>query len=87
MVDLMRFLLSYASFTDTSSETNDLHIRELVASSVRNLFGELVKLSCTSAAPRLSGSAKTLLTDRYGEAPSSFRENVKMKRGDWICTR
>jgi len=44
-VDLMKFLLGYASNLFVSSEGSSLNKRDLVESSIRNLFGELFKLS------------------------------------------
>ncbi|KAK7336326.1 hypothetical protein VNO77_16863 [Canavalia gladiata] len=58
-VDLMKFMLSYASNPFGSSERNDLCNRGLVESSVRNLFGELFKLSYNTPGPNSSDSAQS----------------------------
>ncbi|TXG66436.1 hypothetical protein EZV62_007711 [Acer yangbiense] len=86
-IDLMRFLLSYASNLSTSLVTNNVYHRELVESSVRNLLGELAKLSNITPESNLSGSVQSQFPDRYGQKPSTFGQNIEMKRGDWICSR
>ncbi|XP_021282512.1 zinc finger protein VAR3, chloroplastic [Herrania umbratica] len=87
MVDLMRYLLSYASNVTASLERSNLYNRELVESSVRLLLGELAKLSGSSAVPNYPGNEHTQLPDRNGPMPRSFGQNVEMKRGDWVCPR
>ncbi|PKI58899.1 zinc finger protein VAR3, chloroplastic [Punica granatum] len=85
-VDLMRFILSYASnpvIQDAASFSN----QELVASSVRNLIKELVKLSSTSSGPKFTEPVQNQFAGRYGQAPRSRGQNIEMKRGDWICPR
>ncbi|XVE62473.1 hypothetical protein DITRI_Ditri06bG0120700 [Diplodiscus trichospermus] len=88
MVDLMRYLLSYASNATASLERSNLYNIELVESSVRGLLGELAKLSDNPAVSSYSGYEQTQLADRsYGQMPRSFGQNFEMKRGDWICPR
>ncbi|KAK6243586.1 hypothetical protein QUC31_009995 [Theobroma cacao] len=87
MVDLMRYLLSYASNVTASLERSNLYNRELVESSVRHLLGELAKLSDSSAVSNYPGYEHTQLPDRNGQMPRSFGQNVEMKRGDWVCPR
>ncbi|XVF42659.1 hypothetical protein PTKIN_Ptkin01aG0382400 [Pterospermum kingtungense] len=87
MVDLMRFLLSFASNVTASLERSNLCNRELVESSVRHLLGKLAKLSDSTPVSNYSGYEQTQLPDRYGQTPRSFGQNVEMKRGDWICPR
>ncbi|KAH7571631.1 hypothetical protein JRO89_XS04G0105300 [Xanthoceras sorbifolium] len=84
-VDLMRFLLSYASNLSSSLGTNNVYHRELVESSVRNLLGELAKLSNINPESNLSGSVQSQFPDRYGQMPRTFGQKIEMKRGDWIC--
>lgn len=86
MVDLMRFLLSYANNV-ASFEENNLHNRELAESSVRNLLSELAQLSYNAPESNLSGSVQNHFPDRYGQTPRSLGQNIEMKRGDWICPR
>ncbi|OMO88797.1 Zinc finger, RanBP2-type [Corchorus olitorius] len=86
-VDLMRFLLSYASNVTAFSEGSNLYNRELVESSVRNLLGELAKLSDTPPISNYSEYDQTQPSDRHGQMPRSFGQNVEIKRGDWICQR
>lgn len=85
-VDLMKFLLSYASDLAASLESNNLHNRELVESSVRNLLGELAKLSYGTLASNFA-SVQNQFPDRYGQMPRTSEQNIQMKRGDWICPR
>ncbi|KAJ7976459.1 zinc finger protein VAR3, chloroplastic [Quillaja saponaria] len=85
-VDLMRFILSYASNPSTSSEMNNLYNRELIEASVRNLFGELAKLSY-SGGSNFSGTAQNQLPDRFGQTTKPLGQKIEMKRGDWICQR
>ncbi|KAJ9185726.1 hypothetical protein P3X46_005323 [Hevea brasiliensis] len=84
-IDLMRFLLSYASSL-VSFEKNNIPNRELVESSVRNLLSELAQLSYAPAS-NPSVSVQNQFPDRYGQAPSPPGQNIEMKRGDWICPR
>ncbi|KAI9187437.1 hypothetical protein LWI28_028151 [Acer negundo] len=86
-IDLMRFLLSYASNLSASLVTNNVYHRELVESSVRNLLGELAKLSNITPESNLSGSVQSQFPDRYGQNPRTFGQKIEMKRGDWICSR
>lgn len=85
-VDLMKFLLSYASDLAASLESNNLYNRELVESSVRNLLGELAKLSYGTPVSNFS-SVQNEFPDRYGQMPRTSGQNIQMKRGDWICPR
>lgn len=85
-VDLMKFLLSYTSDLAASLESNNLHNRELVESSVRNLLGELAKLSYGTPASNFA-SVQNQFPDRYGQMPRTSEQNIQMKRGDWICPR
>ncbi|XVF06695.1 hypothetical protein REPUB_Repub06bG0072700 [Reevesia pubescens] len=87
MVDLMRFLLSYASHVTASLDRSNLYNSELVESSVRHLLGVLAKLSNSSPMSNYSGYEQTQLPDGYGQMSRSFGQNVEMKRGDWICPR
>lgn len=86
MVDLMKFLLSYASNPSATSESNSLYNRDLVESSVRNLFGELFKLSYNAPGPNSFDSVQNQMPGRFERAmPPGQR--IEMKRGDWICPR
>ncbi|KAK8477526.1 hypothetical protein V6N12_046216 [Hibiscus sabdariffa] len=79
--DLMRFLLSYASNATFSLDRTSLYNTELVESSVRHLLGELAKLSDS---PSVSNYSED---DQTRQMARSFRPNIEMKRGDWICPR
>lgn len=88
-IDLVRFLLSYASNL-VLLEKNDVPNSELVESSVRNLLSELAQLSYAPAS-NPSMSVQNQFPDRYGQAtgqaPQPLGQNIEMKRGDWICPR
>jgi len=83
-VDLMKFLLSYASSFVSSVKTN-LHNLELVEPSVRSLFSELAQLGYNTVEENLNGSFGNQFPDRYGQTPRPRGQNIEMKRGDWIC--
>ncbi|XP_015970850.1 zinc finger protein VAR3, chloroplastic isoform X2 [Arachis duranensis] len=85
-VDLMKFMLSYASNPLVTSESNNLSNRDIVESSVRNLFGELYKLSYSAPGPNSSDSMQNQISSGYGQTMPPGR-NIEMKRGDWICPR
>ncbi|GAB2258288.1 hypothetical protein Droror1_Dr00014448 [Drosera rotundifolia] len=85
-VDLMRFLLSYASTVIDSSEATVLHNRELIESSVRNLFAHLAGISVSPQGASVPGSATTNFPGTYRQ-PRPAGQHIQMKRGDWICQR
>ncbi|GKV07631.1 hypothetical protein SLEP1_g19378 [Rubroshorea leprosula] len=86
MVDLMKFVLSYASNVVAYMETNNLYNGEFVESSVQNLLGELAKLSVGPLPSNRSASVQTQFSQKHGQT-RSFGKNIEMKRGDWICPR
>ncbi|KAE9588732.1 hypothetical protein Lal_00030377 [Lupinus albus] len=86
LVDLMKFMLSYASNPLVSSERSNLYNRDLVESSVRNLFGELFKLSHSAPGPNSSDVVQNQMPSRFGQTMPTGPK-IEMKRGDWICTR
>ncbi|KAK7336327.1 hypothetical protein VNO77_16864 [Canavalia gladiata] len=86
MVDLMKFMLSYASNLFVSSESNNLYNRDFVESSVRNLFGELFKLSYNAPGPNSFDSVQSQMAGRFGQTKPPGQK-IEMKRGDWICPR
>ncbi|RDX75386.1 Zinc finger protein VAR3, chloroplastic, partial [Mucuna pruriens] len=85
-VDLMKFLLSYASNPFVSSEGNSFNRRDLVESSVRNLFGELFKLSYSAPGPNSFDSVQNQMDGRFGQKKPPVQK-IEMKRGDWVCPR
>ncbi|XP_043700756.1 zinc finger protein VAR3, chloroplastic-like [Telopea speciosissima] len=87
MVDLMRFLLSYACSPFVAADRVNLSNKEMVESSVRNLFGQLADASITDQGLSFSGSMSNQSTDRYGQTPRPVGPNIEMKRGDWICLK
>ncbi|CAN6717138.1 unnamed protein product [Malus baccata var. baccata] len=82
-IDLMRFILSYASNPVFSSERNNLYNREIVESSVRTLLSEMAKLCYSVPDSNSIGSMQSRSSDNFGESARPF----EMKRGDWICQR
>ncbi|CAL5431565.1 unnamed protein product [Camellia sinensis] len=86
-VDLMKYLLSYASNPTVSSERGNLYQGQLVESSVRNLLSELSRLGCGVPAPEPSASVQHQFPDGYGQTPRPLGQKIEMKRGDWICPR
>ncbi|KAI4301005.1 hypothetical protein L6164_034323 [Bauhinia variegata] len=85
-VDLMKFMLSYTSNPLASSEWNNLPNRDLVESSVRNLFAELFKLSYNAPGSNLSGSVQNQMSGGFGQTRAPGQK-IEMKRGDWLCPR
>ncbi|XP_024923465.3 zinc finger protein VAR3, chloroplastic isoform X2 [Ziziphus jujuba] len=86
-VDLMRFILSYASNPIFPSKSNNYNNRELVEPSVRNLLSELAKLCYCAPESRSFGSGPSQFPDRNGRTLRPLGQNIEMKRGDWICPR
>ncbi|KAL0339912.1 UNVERIFIED_CONTAM: Zinc finger protein VAR3, chloroplastic [Sesamum radiatum] len=86
MVDLMKYVLSYASNPTVSSERNGLYSRELVNSSIRNLLHELGTVSCGDPAGYVPASDHQLSV-RQRVFPRPLGRNIEMKRGDWICLK
>ncbi|KAF7801421.1 Zinc finger protein VAR3, chloroplastic [Senna tora] len=85
-VDLMKYMLSYASNPLVSSERNNVQNRDLVESSVRNLFAELFKLICNAPGSNSYGSVQNQMPGRFGQKTAPGQK-IEMKRGDWICPR
>ncbi|KAL0383303.1 UNVERIFIED_CONTAM: Zinc finger protein VAR3, chloroplastic [Sesamum calycinum] len=85
-VDLMKYVLSYASNPTLSSERNGLYSRELVNSSIRNLLHELGTVSCGDPAGYVPASDHQLSV-RQRVIPRPLGRNIEMKRGDWICLK
>ncbi|WVY90176.1 hypothetical protein V8G54_035690 [Vigna mungo] len=85
-VDLMKFLLSYASDPYVPSEGNNLNERNLLESSVRNLFDELFKLSYSAPGSNSFDSVQSQMAGRFGYTKPPAQK-IEMKRGDWICSR
>lgn len=82
----MRFILSYAS-NPMMDDAANFSSQELIASSVRNLISELVKLSSTASGTKFSNPIQNQFTGRYGQSSRFRGQNIEMKRGDWICPR
>lgn len=85
-IDLMRFILSYAS-NPMMNGAATFSNQELVASSVRNLISEFVKLSSTNFGTKCGNPSQNQFTGVYGQSSRFRGQNIEMKRGDWICPR
>uniref|UniRef100_A0A1D1YGD3 Zinc finger protein VAR3, chloroplastic n=1 Tax=Anthurium amnicola TaxID=1678845 RepID=A0A1D1YGD3_9ARAE len=83
-IDVMRYLLSYACNSLTSTGGDETRCSGLVESSVRNLLCELVKISEGS---NFIDSTAQHGTFGFQQSPKPLRQNVEMKRGDWICPK
>ncbi|KAF3962379.1 hypothetical protein CMV_013100 [Castanea mollissima] len=86
-VDLMKFILSYASNPSVTSERNNFDNVELVESSVRTLLSEFAKFSYSTSESNSFGSLQNQSPDRFGQTSRPVGQKVEMKRGDWICQR
>lgn len=86
-VDIMKYILSYASNPSMSSEYNNLYSRELVESSARNLLRQMIDVSFGDSALTLPASEQCQLYAGNEHPPRPIRQNVEMKRGDWICPK
>ncbi|KAI3703013.1 hypothetical protein L6452_28767 [Arctium lappa] len=78
-VDLMKYVLSYASNPIIYPERN---IKETTESSVRTLLKEITNLSYTG-----QYSKQFQAVGRDEQMPRNLGPNITMKRGDWICPK
>lgn len=78
-VDLMKYILSYASNPIIYPERN---IKEATESSVRTLLQEMTNLSYTG-----QYSKQFQAVGRDEQMPRNLGPNITMKRGDWICPK
>ncbi|CAA0839418.1 Zinc finger protein VAR3- chloroplastic [Striga hermonthica] len=77
-IDLMKYILSYASNPTVSSERKGLYSKELVYSSVRKLLHEL---------GTVCSGVPTGYTPVSRQTQKPYGQNIEMKRGDWICPK
>lgn len=87
MVDLMKYLLSYASNPSVSSERNNLYSRDHIESSVRNLLSDLTEMSSRAPMSNLSAPEQYQVSEVHRQTPRPLGQNIEMKRGDWICPK
>ncbi|KAJ9551422.1 hypothetical protein OSB04_015467 [Centaurea solstitialis] len=78
-VDLMKYILSYASNPIIYPERN---IKEATESSVRSLLQEMTNLSYTG---QYSNQFQAVGRDEH--MARNLGPNITMKRGDWICPK
>lgn len=86
-VDLMKFILSYASNPSVTSERSNFDNGELVESSVRTLLSEFAKFSYSNSESNSFASLQNQSPDRFGQTSRPVGQKIEMKRGDWICQR
>ncbi|KAK6944534.1 Zinc finger, RanBP2-type [Dillenia turbinata] len=88
-VDLMRYLLSYASNYVDSVERSNLHNSKQVESSVQNLLCGILEANQCALPVDLSmpTSMHREFTGSLGQTSRPVGQNIEMKRGDWICLR
>lgn len=87
MVDIMKYILSYASNPSVSSEQSNFYSRELIESSVRNLLSQMTEVSFADPVIEVPASEQYQLDGGNDQTARPFRQNVEMKRGDWICPK
>ncbi|KAH6828626.1 hypothetical protein C2S53_006624 [Perilla frutescens var. hirtella] len=85
-IDVVKYIISYASNPAASSERNGLYSRELVDSSVRNLLHEMVTV-CGGVPTGYMPAAGHQFSGGDRHIPKTFGQNIEMKRGDWICQK
>ncbi|KAL5709281.1 hypothetical protein ACHQM5_019988 [Ranunculus cassubicifolius] len=86
LVDLMRFLLSYV-YDPVGSDRTNHNNGQIVETSVRNILRQLDYESRVANAPKLSSPMPEQFPGRYGQTSAPLRQNIEMKRGDWICSK
>ncbi|KAM0941099.1 putative Zinc finger, RanBP2-type [Dioscorea sansibarensis] len=83
-VDLMRYLVSYAQ--GLLNINGNSEGGELVETSIRNLLTELVNAHGVAQISNVESTSqiRPLSQGQYSRSP---RQNIEMKRGDWICPK
>ncbi|KAJ0985339.1 hypothetical protein J5N97_003695 [Dioscorea zingiberensis] len=83
-IDLMRYLVSYAH--GILNINDDGEVGELVEASIRNLLTELVNAHGVGQTSNAE-SASQIHPLSHEDFSRSPRQNIEMKRGDWICPK
>ncbi|CAI9099351.1 OLC1v1036158C1 [Oldenlandia corymbosa var. corymbosa] len=83
--DIMKYILSYACNPSTSAESS-LYSKELVESSARSLLRQMTEASFGDPVQKPPASENTF-NGGYEQKSWPLRQNVEMKRGDWICQK
>nr|GMC85953.1 zinc finger protein VAR3, chloroplastic [Ipomoea batatas] len=86
-IDIMKYILSYASNLAGSPGRNTLYSRELLETSIRNLLHELFELSWGTPVSVLPPPGVDQFPSRSGQTPRPAGQDIVMKRGDWICSK
>ncbi|KAH7672389.1 Ran binding protein zinc finger-like protein [Dioscorea alata] len=83
-VDLMRYLVSYAQ--GLLNINGNSEGKELIETSIRNLLTELVNAHGVAQISNV-GSTSQIRPLSQGQFSRPPRQNIEMKRGDWICPK
>jgi len=89
-VDIVRILLFYALDPLVISGGEKPPGRDIIESSARKLFSELVALSETSpdpAFPKPAVKGPKRKEDYVKFVDDKLSQDVEMKRGDWMCPK
>ncbi|KAK3165777.1 hypothetical protein QOZ80_1AG0037550 [Eleusine coracana subsp. coracana] len=82
-VDVVRCLLSYA-YCSSDNYSED---KELTDTAARNILSVLESMSSLSQSPSSEESTLWQTSSQHEQSSRPPRQNIEMKRGDWICTR
>lgn len=86
-VDIMKYILSYASNPSGSYTEDNVYSSEFIESSVRNLLCQITEMSFKNPVENLTASDQFQLPGGYDQSARPLRQNVQMKRGDWNCPK
>ncbi|CAH9107362.1 unnamed protein product [Cuscuta epithymum] len=86
-IDIMKYIISYASNPAGSPGCNTVYSRELLETSIRNLLHQLVEVGWGPPASVLPPPGVHQFSGRAGETAWPAGKNIVMKRGDWICPK
>lgn len=83
----MKYILSYASNLSGSDTQGSVYSREYIESSVRNLLCQITEMSFKNSVENRTASNQYQFSGGYDQSARPLRQNVQMKRGDWICPK
>ncbi|CAH9061850.1 unnamed protein product [Cuscuta europaea] len=86
-IDIMKYIISYASNPAGSPGCNTVYSRELLETSIRILLHQLVEVGWGPPPGVLSPPGVYQFSGRAGETARPAGQNIVMKRGDWICPK
>lgn len=85
-VDIMRYLLSNV-YISTSNHTQNFRSSDLIGTSTRSLFAELMSLINASSYTNSAELTSQRNFINHGQLSRQVGQNIEMKRGDWICQK